>query len=51
LKEQALVHGFTRALLVGGVIVAAGAVVSAVLVDAKARDLSNPAAEPAFSEG
>jgi EmrB/QacA subfamily drug resistance transporter len=39
LEEQALVHGFTRALLVGAIIVAAGAVVSAVLVNAKP---SNP---------
>jgi hypothetical protein len=39
-----LVHGFTRALAVGAIIVAAGAVVSAVLVDATAKDLSNPAA-------
>jgi EmrB/QacA subfamily drug resistance transporter len=35
LEQQALVHGFTRALAVGGIIVAAGAVVSAVLVTAK----------------
>jgi EmrB/QacA subfamily drug resistance transporter len=39
LEEQALVHGFQRALLVGAIIVAAGAVVSAVLVNAKP---SNP---------
>src|SRR3984957_15854387 len=39
LEEQALVHGFQRALLVGSIIVAAGAVVSAVLVNAKP---SNP---------
>jgi EmrB/QacA subfamily drug resistance transporter len=51
LAKQGLVHGFTRALAVGAIIVAAGAVVSAVLVNAKATDLSNPAAEPAFSEG
>jgi hypothetical protein len=38
-----LVHGFTRALAVGAIIVAAGAVVSAVLVNARPSDLSNPA--------
>jgi EmrB/QacA subfamily drug resistance transporter len=49
LEQQALVHGFTRAILVGAIIVAAGAVVSAVLVNAKPADLV-PAAEPATSE-
>jgi MFS family permease len=49
LEQQALVHGFTRAILVGAIIVAAGAVVSAVLVNAKPADLV-PAAEPAMSE-
>jgi len=41
LKEQALVHGFTRALLVGAIIVAAGAVVSAALVNARPSNPSN----------
>jgi hypothetical protein len=49
LEQQALVHGFTRAILVGAIIVAAGAVVSAVLVNAKPADLV-PAAEQALSE-
>ena len=57
LQQEALVHGFSRALGVGAAIVAAGAVVSAVLVNAKATnpaaaapDLA-PSAEPAFGEG
>ena len=44
LAPQALVHGFSVALGVGAIIVAAGAVVAALLVNAKASDLSNPAA-------
>jgi EmrB/QacA subfamily drug resistance transporter len=48
---NAVVHGFTVAFAVEAIIVAAGAIVSAVLVNAKATDLSNPAAQPAFSEG
>ena len=44
LEPYAVVHGFTEAFLVGAIIVAAGALVSAVLVNAKASDLSNPAA-------
>jgi EmrB/QacA subfamily drug resistance transporter len=54
---EAAIHGYTRAFAVGAAIVAAGAVVSAVLVNAKATnpapappDLA-PAAEPAFGEG
>ena len=46
-------HWFTGsrvALAVGAIIVAAGAVVSAVLVNAKATDLVGPATEPALSE-
>jgi len=44
LKEQALVHGFTRALLVGAIIVTAGALVSAALVSAKASNPTGPVA-------
>jgi EmrB/QacA subfamily drug resistance transporter len=50
LAPNAVVHGFTVAFAVGAIIVAAGAIASAVLVNAKAEDLSNPAPEPAFSE-
>jgi hypothetical protein len=45
-----LVHGFSVALAVGAIIVAVGAVVSAVLVNAKAADLVGPATEPALTE-
>ena len=40
----ALVHGFSVAFLVGAIVVGAGAVVSAVLVNATAKDFSNPPA-------
>jgi EmrB/QacA subfamily drug resistance transporter len=40
---DAIVHGFTVAFAVGAAIVAAGAIASAVLVNAKAGDLSGPA--------
>jgi EmrB/QacA subfamily drug resistance transporter len=39
---NAVVHGFTVAFAVGAAIVAAGAIASAVLINAKAEDLSNP---------
>jgi EmrB/QacA subfamily drug resistance transporter len=42
--SEGAVHGFTVAFAVGAIIVAAGAIVSAVLVNATAKDLSNPAA-------
>lgn len=51
LAPYAMVHGFSVAFAVGAIIVAAGAIVSAVCVNATAKDLSNPAAQPAFSEG
>jgi hypothetical protein len=44
-----VVHGFTVAFAVGAVIVGAGAIVAAVLVNAKPADLV-PAPEPALSE-
>jgi EmrB/QacA subfamily drug resistance transporter len=44
LAPYAVVHGFKVALAVGAIIVAAGAIASAVLVNAKAKDLSDPAA-------
>jgi hypothetical protein len=50
LAPQAVVHGFTVAFAVGAAIVAAGAIVSAILVNAKASDLSNPIASPVLSE-
>jgi hypothetical protein len=50
LAPNALVHGYTVAFAVGAAIVAAGALASAVLVNAKATDLSESAAEPALSE-
>jgi EmrB/QacA subfamily drug resistance transporter len=50
LELNGVVHGYTVAFAVGAIIVAAGAIVSAVLVNAKPNDLSNPAAEPAPSE-
>ena len=50
LAPSAVVHGFSVAFVVGAAIVAAGAIVSAMLVNAKANDLANPAASPAFGE-
>jgi EmrB/QacA subfamily drug resistance transporter len=50
LAPQSVVHGFTVAFAVGAAIVAAGAIVSAILVNAKASDLSNPIASPVLSE-
>jgi len=50
LAPEALVHGFSVALAVGAIIVAAGAIVSVVLVNAKPADLSNQAVSPAFGE-
>src|SRR5580704_7901796 len=44
LAPNAVVHGFTVAFAVGAIIVAAGAIASAVLVNAKAKDLSSPPA-------
>jgi EmrB/QacA subfamily drug resistance transporter len=44
---DALVHGFSVAFAVGAVIVAAGAIVSALLINARANDLANPSASPA----
>ena len=50
--RQALWYtGFSVAFFVGAAIVAASAIVSAMLVNAKANDFSNPAASPAFGEG
>ena len=43
LAPYAVVHGFTEAFAVGAIIVAAGAFASAVLVNAKAKELSSPA--------
>ena len=50
LAPRALVHGFSVAFFVGAVIVATGAIVSAVLINAKATDLSNPTASIAADE-
>ena len=50
LAPYALVHGFSVALAVGALIVAGGAVISAALIDAKAKDLASPTSSPAFSE-
>ena len=50
LAPNAVVHGFTVAFFVGAIIVAAGALVSAVLVNATTKDLANPTAQPANSE-
>ena len=47
-RPEALVHGFSVALAVGAIIVAVGAVVSAVLINAKPSNLA-AAAEPAVS--
>ena len=48
LAPNALVHGFSVAFAVGAAkIVTAGAIVSAVLINAKAKDLSNPGVLPA----
>jgi EmrB/QacA subfamily drug resistance transporter len=47
---EAAIHGYTRAFAVGALIVGAGALVSAVLVNAKPTSLSNLAVSPAFSE-
>ena len=41
LAPQALVHGFSEAFFVGALIVATGAIVSAVLINTKATELSN----------
>ena len=51
LAPYAVVHGFSVAFAVGAIIVGAGAIASAVLVKATAKDLSDPAAQPAFSGG
>ena len=48
-QPEAVVHGFTVAFGVGSIIVAAGAIVSAVFVNAKPADLV-PTPEPARSE-
>lgn len=40
----ALVHGFSVAFAVGAIIVAAGVIASAVLVNATAKGLASPAA-------
>jgi EmrB/QacA subfamily drug resistance transporter len=50
LAPYAVVHGFSVALAVGAIIVGVGALASAVLINAKTQDLSNPAPQPAFSE-
>ena len=50
LEPDAVVHGFTVAFGLGAIIVAVGAVVSAVLINARPADLSLPAAEPALSK-
>jgi EmrB/QacA subfamily drug resistance transporter len=44
LAPYAVVHGFTEAFAVGAIIVAAGALASAVLVNEKAKPLSSPGA-------
>jgi EmrB/QacA subfamily drug resistance transporter len=44
LASYAVVHGFSVAFAVGATIVGAGAIASAVLVTATAKDLSDPAA-------
>jgi EmrB/QacA subfamily drug resistance transporter len=51
LAPYAVVHGFSVALAVGAIIVAGGAIISAVLINARAEDPSNPAASPASSGG
>ena len=50
--ENGVVHGFTEAFAVGAAILAAGAVVSAVLVNPRPKGLANPnpAPTPALSE-
>jgi EmrB/QacA subfamily drug resistance transporter len=50
LAPSAVVHGFTVAFAVGAIVVAAGAIASAVLINARTKDLSNPATSPAPSE-
>jgi len=50
LAEQGVVHGYTVAFAVGGVILAAGAVVSALFLTGPTKVLPNPAAVPALSE-
>ncbi len=50
LEPEAVVHGFTVAFGVGAIIVAVGAVVSAVLINATPSDLAGPGADPAVSE-
>ncbi len=47
LAPYAVVHGFSVAFAVGAIIVGAGAIASAVLIKATAKDLSDPAAQPA----
>ena len=49
LAPDAVVHGFSVAFALGAIIVAAGAIASAVLVNAKPADLV-PTPEPARSE-
>jgi EmrB/QacA subfamily drug resistance transporter len=50
LAPDALVHGFSVAFVVGAAIVAAGAIASAVLINAKAQDVASPGALPAAGE-
>jgi predicted MFS family arabinose efflux permease len=47
LTEEAIVHGFTVAFAVGAAILAAGAIVSAVLVQGPTKALPNPVAASA----
>ena len=51
LVPYAVVHGFSVALGVGAMIVAGGAVASALLINAKEGALPNPAASPAYGDG
>ena len=47
---EAVVHGFTRAFVVGAVIVAVGAVASALLINAKPSDFVEAAEEPQWTD-
>jgi EmrB/QacA subfamily drug resistance transporter len=49
LAPYAVVHGFSVAFAVGAIIVGAGAIASAVLVTATAKDLGVPAGQPVLS--
>jgi hypothetical protein len=50
LAPYAVVHGFSVAFAVGAIIVAAGAIASAILVNASAADLTSPTVSPALAD-